>query len=387
MCVSGGSLPDLPAFRHGERMTTKMQHSVLKLELAAADRDGWIMLFPAGTSKGRDGRGPYHLKDMAAVVAASTADAIDLAIDRDHQFDILPAGAQKLAAGWIKEMQARADGIYGRPEWTPSAKQQLDDREYRYVSPVFLHTPSGEVKKILRVSLVNDPNLEMKAVAAADRLAQTQETETMDELMKKLAELLGLGGDATEASILEAVQALKGIDTAVKEVVEAPAEATAEEVVEKLEEHIDEKVEEKVETELAARVQKALAAKGKDVDPSTHVPIGVFNELKKDMAAMKEHQLGESVEKAVAAATAAGKILPSDEQQNWAKAYAAKDMKGFEAYVASAPVIVKPGSVAAGKKPAAQQHSLTDNQKSMCAKMGIKEADFLKTLSAEQQQQ
>lgn len=347
------------------------------------------MLFPAGTSKGRDGRGPYHLKDMAAVVAASMADAIDIAIDRDHQFDILPAGSEKIAAGWIKEMQARADGIYGRPEWTPSAKQQLADREYRYISPVFLFDRAGEVKKIIRASLVNDPNLEMKAVAAADRLTQqTQETETMDDLLKKLAELLGLGDDATEASVLEAIAALKGVDTAVKEVIEAPAEATAEEVVEQLEEHIKEEVEEKVEAELAARVQKALAAKtGKSPDPSLFVPISAFDDVKKELASVTARLNGQDVDKIVGEATAAGKILPTDEQQSWAKAYAAKDMKGFEDYVASAPVIVKPGSATAGKKAAVQKIALTDAQKALCAKQGIKEEDYLKELAAEQQRQ
>lgn len=345
------------------------------------------MLFPSGTSHGRDGRGPYHLKDMAAVIEASTTDSIEIAVDRDHQFDILPPGSEKAAAGWIKELQARADGIYGRVEWTPRARQQLADQEYRYISPVFFFDRQGVVKKITRASLVNDPNLEMKAVAAADRLNQSQETETMDELLKKLAELLGLGDDATEASVLEAVQALKGVDTAVKETVEAPAEATAEEVVEKLEEHIEEKVEEKVEAELAARVQKALASKGagKGYDPSKVVPIAALEEVQKELAWVSKRLNERDVDQVVGEATAAGKILPTDEQQNWAKDFAAKDMTGFKSWVKGAPAVVKPGSALAGKKQAVQQVTLDDDQKALAASLGVSEADMIKELSAKQQ--
>lgn len=375
-------MPRSGPMRHGERMTTHLQHGNLCLELAAAQNaDGWIMLFPAGVSRGADGRGPYSLSDMQAVIAASTRPLVDIAVDRDHQFDILPPGAEKVAAGWIKELQARADGIYGRVVWTPRAQQQLADGEYRYISPGFLHDRAGNVKRIFRASLVNDPNLEMKAVAAADRLAQLKETD-MDELLKKLAEILGLPADTGEASIVDAIAALKGVDKAVKEAVEAPAEATAEEVVEKIETHIEEKVEEA----LAAQ-NKALAAKGAgNPDPAKFVPIAVVNDLQKDLASVNARLLKQDVDKAVGAATTAGKILPSDEQQEWARTFAAKDMDGFEKWVAGAPVIVKPGAALAGKqRGGAPTAVLDDEQKALCANLGISEDAYIKALAKKQQ--
>lgn len=343
------------------------------------------MLFPFGTSMGADGRGPYHLTDMQAVIERSLRPLVDIAIDRDHQFDVLPPGTEKPAAGWIKELQARADGIYGRPDWTPRAQQQIADGEYRYISPGFMHDRTGNVKKIFRASLVNDPNLEMKAVAAADRLSQTQETIPMEELLKQLADLLGLGDDATEASVLEAIKALKGVDEAVKDAVDAPAEATGEEVVAKIEETIADQVEEKVEAELASR-QKALAAKGAaGYDPSKYVPIGVVDDLKKELASVSTRLQKQDTDKAVGAATAAGKILPSQEQQDWARAFAAKDPAGFDQWVEGAPVIVKPGSALAQKKGKTVQAALDDDQKALCAKMGVKEEDYIKTLAKQQQ--
>ncbi len=99
---------------------------------AGAAPDGppeWIKLTPLGKVQGRDGRGPYDFGDAAraaAVVAASNAYAgtVDPLIDYDHAFDL--AAARGLgnapAAGWIKELQARADGIYARVDGPPPAR-------------------------------------------------------------------------------------------------------------------------------------------------------------------------------------------------------------------------------------------------------------------------
>lgn len=358
-------------------MKDVLQHSFLTLALASVeqDSDGWIMLFPAGTSRGADGRGPYHvptdIAGMEKIIAASLREKVDIAIDRDHQFDILPAGSEKIAAGWIKELQARKDGIYGRADWTPRSRQQLADKEYRYISPGFFHDKAGNVKRIFRASLVNDPNLEMKAVAAADRLATTTNKETeMEELLKKLAALLGVA-DASEAAVLDAVKALKGTEEAVKEAADVPADAPTEQVVSKIEEALAAAKEAKAKKDET----RATAA----ADPTKFVPIEAFEDLKKTLAAVQKTQTDGEVEKAVADATAAGKLTPA--QQDWAKAYAAKDMPGFKSYIAASPVIVKAGSQATKAKTDGKATVLDDEQKALCASLGLKEEDYLKQLA------
>jgi hypothetical protein len=51
-------------------------------------------------------------------------------------------GGTAKAAGWIKELQVRDDGIFGRVEWTEAAAAAIKAGEYRYLSPVFFHDQS-----------------------------------------------------------------------------------------------------------------------------------------------------------------------------------------------------------------------------------------------------
>src|SRR3546814_1790477 len=77
------------------------------------------------------------------------------------------SGGRAPASGWIKELQKRDDGIYGRIEWTAAARQALAAGEYRYISPVFNHDKiGGRVRAILRAGLTNTPALELAAVAS-----------------------------------------------------------------------------------------------------------------------------------------------------------------------------------------------------------------------------
>jgi len=41
------------------------------------------------------------------------------------------------AAGWIKEAQARSDGLWARVEWNPRAKQEIEGGEWRFISADF----------------------------------------------------------------------------------------------------------------------------------------------------------------------------------------------------------------------------------------------------------
>lgn len=167
----------------------------------------WLHLVPAGTFTGDDGRGPYVVKDMQAVVAASTAGGRKLPIDENHAIDHVGAkGGSSPARGWIVELQARDDGIWGRVEWTKSGRELVDERAYGFLSPVFLHTKDKphRVEKLLRVALTNDPNLaDLKSL-------HTQEDTDME---KDLREALGLSEDADKEKILAAVKAAHAAST------------------------------------------------------------------------------------------------------------------------------------------------------------------------------
>jgi hypothetical protein len=158
----------------------------------AGDAEPWIHLLPAGTFRGRDGRGPYTAANAGAIINASRefAGKRQIPIDYDHASDLAAKnGSPAPAAGWINALQSRADGVWGRVQWTPRAAEQLAQRKYRYLSPVFSHDAAGNVSRLLRASLTNNPNL--------DQLTALASMETMP--MDKLAELrktLGLADDA-----------------------------------------------------------------------------------------------------------------------------------------------------------------------------------------------
>lgn len=170
-----------------------------------AEVPDWVMILPAGTFSGADGRGPYHVADAQALVDASikAMNGSGL-IDENHATDLAaPKGEPAPARGWIRQLQARADGIWARIEWTKAGRDLLADRAYRHISPAFMHRKDGTITEILRASLVNDPNL--RGIAALH--AASQEKQNMD-LLAQLVEALGLDSTTTADQLVETVKTL-----------------------------------------------------------------------------------------------------------------------------------------------------------------------------------
>lgn len=166
----------------------------------------WVHVLPVGTFYGRDGRGPYTVAHAEAIIDATRALAgkRQLVIDYEHQtLRSEKNGAPAPAAGWISGLKQRPNGIWALVEWTEAAAVHIAKREYRYLSPVFYHTPDGVVTAILNAALTNAPNLDQLTA-----LART-EIVPMDELTTKLREvaaLLGLPDTADRATILKRLQ-------------------------------------------------------------------------------------------------------------------------------------------------------------------------------------
>ncbi len=158
----------------------------------------WIHLVPAGTFHGADGRGPFTLADPAAVIAASMAGG-KLAVDENHATDLAAqSGIPSPARGWIVELQSRADGIWGRVEWTPSGTQLMTECAYRGISPVFEAGPKGTVLRILRAALTNTPNLsDLQTLHSQETALSPSEIRTA----------LGLPDTADDAAVLAAIAA------------------------------------------------------------------------------------------------------------------------------------------------------------------------------------
>lgn len=175
----------------------------LHTETARADNQRWVHLVPAGQFSGIDGRGPYRLADPEGVIRTSRerAGKVAMVLDYEHQTDHAAKNGQPApAAGWIMGLQNRKDGIWGLVDFTARAAEHLANREYRYVSPVFHHTHSGQVTCLLRASLTNHPNL--------DELTALSASELSMDLQAELIGVLGLHAQATAEDIVTATRDL-----------------------------------------------------------------------------------------------------------------------------------------------------------------------------------
>lgn len=350
--------------QHGG-MTTKSRLSLfavaaLGVELAAdAPRD--FRLIPSGAFKSSDGSGrPLECgawlmgdEDGARLVAEMTARNSARVIDYEHgTLHAKKTGAQAPAAGWFNQLEWRpGDGLWViGADWTALAAQQIQDKQYRYISPVFSYDPkTGHVEKLLHAALTNDPGLDgltdLAALAAELFLAPPNHQEnSMPEMLKKLLVALGLQETATETEALSAVAGLKS------------------DVV-------------------------ALSAQVATPDPAKFVPVATLTALQGEnaglqtkLATLQAEVDGGKLDKVIADAKAAGKITPATEA--WARDLGKTNLASLTAFVESAPVIIKPGETqSGGGGPAAGVAALSAEQVKVCELLGVSQEDFKKTLS------
>lgn len=189
-------------------MSTKPQHIALCAAQDLPDTGGapeWIHLIPAGAELNTgDNRGPYHVTNPQSIVANSTG---KLPIDENHAIDwAAPRGEPSPARGYIVELQSRADGIWGRVDWTETGRALVADRAYLGISPAIVHDGRNNVLAIARASLTNRPNL--KGLTSL----HNQETNMTPAVVKAL----GLADDASEAQILAAIGTLQAPQVALQ---------------------------------------------------------------------------------------------------------------------------------------------------------------------------
>lgn len=148
-------------------LVVNMSMMALCYELKAGETaPEWIELLPAGPDiQGRDGR-KWRLSEPKKVADAFNQQNVALVIDYEHASEVLaPNGTEAPAAGWIEGVEVREDGsVWGKVDWTEKANNSITSKEYRYISPAFTHSPSGEIIKLSSVALTNKPNLDLKAL-------------------------------------------------------------------------------------------------------------------------------------------------------------------------------------------------------------------------------
>lgn len=127
------------------------------LENQAGPAPEWVRLLPLGEVALGDGREPLAVdaEALADLVDRFEERGLDLVIDYEHQ---TLSGGKAPAAGWIRELEARDDGLWARVEWTDTAREHLAAREYRYFSPVLrLEDKTRRPLALLHAALTNTP--------------------------------------------------------------------------------------------------------------------------------------------------------------------------------------------------------------------------------------
>jgi phage I-like protein len=117
----------------------------------------------------------------------------ELPFDYDHLSDEPRQPGDGAAAGWVKDLELRADDteLWAKPAWTVPAARRLANKEYRFISPYFalnfLDKPSGKrIGPTLRaIALTNRPFLEgmdpiEAPVVLSDAIAERIATKSTD---------------------------------------------------------------------------------------------------------------------------------------------------------------------------------------------------------------
>lgn len=170
--------------------------AALSIDTTGDQVPDWVHLLPAGELRTADGRGPYRVADIVALMAASMAGG-KLVLDENHATDLAaPKGRSAPARGWIVELQQRSDGVWGKVDWTPEGRAIVPG--YRGISPAIVHRKDGTVVAIARASLTNTPNFQ--------GLQSLHSKETMMDFRAWLIETLGLAADADDAAIQAAIK-------------------------------------------------------------------------------------------------------------------------------------------------------------------------------------
>lgn len=355
--------------------------AVIASAIAVPVRDGAVAkrfrIVPFGTFGGRDGRGPWLLRDGAhaeQVIAATKAflNGVDMVVNYDHQSEyaaVPGVGGVAKAAGWINPdtLEVGADGIYASAEWTPSAEAALQAREYRYYSPHFRARPgTGELTRLVNVGLTNSPNIEVSALASQEAGAFNEGSP-----MKKIAMLLS--GSALTALGLKADSedeaAINAIDKLVEDAGKDAAILASVRTRFKLGGDADE--------EAVLNAITAAAAAG-EPDPSKYVPIDALKDVQAKLGQLHE----DKVLAAVDAAIEEGKLTPA--QKDWALKLGKQDIAELNSFLATAPVF-KGGKVIEGN-PETRKTALTEEESAICSMMGVSAEDYLKARNAEEKE-
>ena len=333
----------------------------VRLTLEMAELPGWLRLLPLGQVNLVDGRPPFEVdpESLTALVRAFGARGTDLVIDYEHQS---LKGGQAPAAGWIKDLEAREDGLWAQVEWTGKAGEYLKRREYRYFSPVLRIDPeSRRPQELMNMALTNVPAIQGLSPLVAK---WGGEALTAGNPREEQAAALPDGSPSQETSIREAckeeVELAEGLKARLGLAPESPEGELWQKSVELFRDLAQDLglPDEATASQLKGGIA-ALLAGGEQVQT-----------LQEELAALKAQLSEETTARVVEEAMLAGKISPA--QKDWALSYCRQDPESFKIYVDKAPRVVPVGErLNLGEEKHREDQGLTPEELAVCRAMNL----------------
>lgn len=246
--------------------------------------DGWYMIEPHGE----------HLNRSAGVLQVIDAEATQAIANDfkeraqaegfpgllvDHEHFAMDPDKESRAYGWLHNVEARPDGLYGQIRWTETGKKAVDGGDYRFFSTVYdpagLAPVANDAKepkrlrpvKLAGLTLTNVPNNkggkpitnradEFPPTPSGDQAAITNTTKT--NTMSKLNTLLGLAADASEDAIAAEVTKLQNRNTTLEATCTHLAEEQAEQDLAPIANRITPEEKAELKTQLIANRKATL---------------------------------------------------------------------------------------------------------------------------------
>ncbi|EOH4206552.1 phage protease [Campylobacter coli] len=184
-----------------------------KESLIEISNDKPIKVAIKGEWKGHNnGRFKVDDEDLKSMIENFNQKKIDLVIDYEHQS---LKNEKAPAAGWIKELYLENEALMAKAEFNEEAKNFIDNKQYRYLSPVFefnaKDNKSGEFvrAKLHSVALTNTPFIDElgELIANKNNIHQNKGVK-MDEKIKELeSQIIALKNE--NSSLAEQNEALK----------------------------------------------------------------------------------------------------------------------------------------------------------------------------------
>lgn len=273
---------------------------VNSLDMGRAAPPREIKLFPLGLVKSQKGNFLIDEESYNSILNHFKAHHVDIPIDYEHQ---TLQDVQAPAAGWIKDLILKQDGVYAAVEWTEKAAQYLAAKEYRYLSPVVSVRESDRKALLLHsAALTNTPAIDgMTAIVNSAKAGSTSKVP-LDDMEGEADKLPPESSETGNDDPTGFIKGLRGM-------LQLPDDAPYSDI----------------ENRIAELLQGQVALKLE------------VNSLRFEVHKYK-------AEEAVTMALKAGKLMPY--QKDWAFRSAMSQLEAFKDWAETAPQVVPMGEIA-----------------------------------------